>query len=143
MTESSPRGAPGAGQKSCEAYPMEVCSVMTAWRRWQDYVTMGAGVLLFLSPIVFGQTSATVATGSAYVLGILLFVSGIIAAAIREARGFEVVPAILGVVTFASPFVLGFAGVTGVAWASWLLGIVALLASGSLLFSGQRRATAA
>lgn len=116
---------------------------MTAWRRWQDYVTMATGVLLFLSPIAFGQTSATVATGSAYVLGILLFVSGIVAAAMREARGFEVVPAILGVVTFASPWVLGFAGVTGVAWAAWLLGIVALLASGSLLFAGRQRAAAA
>ena len=116
---------------------------MTAWRRWQDYVTMATGVLLFLSPIVFGQTSATVATGSAYVLGILLFVSGIIAAAIREARGFEVVPAILGVVTFVSPWALGFAGVTGVAWSAWLLGIVALLASGSLLFARRQRETAA
>ena len=116
---------------------------MTAWRRWQDYVTMATGVLLFLSPIVFGQTSATVATGSAYALGILLFVSGIIAAAIREAGGFEVVPALLGVVTFVSPWVLGFAGVTGVAWAAWLLGIVAVLASGSLLFARRQRMTAA
>ena len=116
---------------------------MTAWRRWQDYVTMATGVLLFLSPIVFGQTSAAVATGSAYVLGILLFLTGIIAAAMREARGFEVVPAILGVVTLASPWALGFAGVTGVAWAAWLLGIVALLASGSLLFARRQRATAA
>ena len=104
---------------------------------------MATGVLLFLSPIVFGQISATVAAGSAYVLGILLFVSGIVAAAIREARGFEVVPAILGVVTFVSPWVLGFAGVTGVAAAAWLLGIVALLASGSLLFARRQRTTTA
>lgn len=116
---------------------------MTAWRRWQDYVTMATGVLFFISPIVFGETSATVATGSAYVLGILLFLSGLLAAAMREARGIEVVPAILGVVTFASPWVLGFAGVTGVAWAAWLLGIVALLAAGSLLFARQQRVTAA
>jgi SPW repeat len=116
---------------------------MTAWRRWQDYVTMATGVLLFFAPIVFGDTSATVATGSAYVLGILLFLSGILAAAMREVRGIEVVPAILGVVTFASPWVLGFAGVTGVAWAAWLLGIVALLAAGSLLFARQQRVTAA
>lgn len=116
---------------------------MTAWRRWQDYVTMATGVLLFVSPLVFGETSATVATGSAYALGVLLFLSGILAAAMREAHGIEVVPAILGVVTFASPWVLGFAGVTGVAWAAWLLGIVALLAAGSLLFARQQRITAA
>src|SRR5690349_6194625 len=79
-------------------------SVMTAWRRWQDYVTMATGVLLFLSPIVFGETSSTVATGTAYVLGILLFLSGILAAAVRQARGIEVVPAIIAVVTFVSPW---------------------------------------
>jgi uncharacterized membrane protein HdeD (DUF308 family) len=116
---------------------------MTAWRRWQDYVTMATGVLLFISPIVFGVTAATVATGTAYLLGILLFLSGILAAAMREARGVELVPAIIAVVTFVSPWVLGFATVTGVAWAAWLLAIVAFLAAGSLLFASSRRATAA
>jgi uncharacterized membrane protein HdeD (DUF308 family) len=116
---------------------------MTAWRRWQDYVTMATGVLLFLSPIVFGETSSTVATGTAYVLGILLFLSGILAAAVRQARGVEVVPAIIAVVTFVSPWVLGFSAVTGVAWAAWLLAIVAFLAAGSLLVVSSRRATAA
>ncbi len=117
---------------------------MTAWRRWQDYVTMATGVLLFISPFVFGETSASVAAGSAYVLGILLFLAGILAAAMREARGVELVPAIVGVVTFVSPWVLGFAGVTAIAWTAWILGIVAVLAAGSLLFVGDRaRMTAA
>ena len=115
---------------------------MSAWRRWQDYVTMAAGVLLFISPFVFGETSFTVATGSAYVLGILLVLSGILAAAMREARGVEVVPAIIAVVTFVSPWVLGFAAVTGIAWSAWVLGIVAFLAAGSLLVINGQRATA-
>jgi SPW repeat len=116
---------------------------MTAWRRWQDYVTMATGVLLFISPIVFGETAATVATGTAYLLGILLFLSGILAAAMREARGVELVPAIIAVVTFVSPWVLGFATVTGVAWSAWLLAIVAFLAAGTQLLVSSRRATAA
>jgi SPW repeat-containing protein len=115
---------------------------MSAWRRWQDYVTMASGVLLFISPIVFGETGSTVATGTAYVLGILLFLSGILAAALREARGVEVVPAIVAVITFLSPWLLGFAGVTGVAWSAWVLAIVAFLAAGSLLFVSSRRVRA-
>jgi uncharacterized membrane protein HdeD (DUF308 family) len=116
---------------------------MTAWNRWQDYVTMATGVLLFISPFVFGDTSQGVAAASAYVLGILLLLSGILAAAMREARGFELVPAIVGVVTFVSPWVLGFATVTGIAWAAWVLGVVAVLAAGSLLFGqGARRSAA-
>lgn len=115
---------------------------MSAWRRWQDYVTMAAGVLLFISPLVFGETSSAVAAGSAYVLGILLFLSGILAAAMRQARGIEVVPAIIAVVTFVSPWVLGFATVTAVAWSAWVLALVAFLAAGSLLVASGRRATA-
>ncbi len=115
---------------------------MTAWKRWQDYVTMAVGVLLFFSPIVLGDMWATVAAGSAYVLGVLVLLSGILAAASRRAGGVEVVPAILGVVTFFSPWVFGFAAVTGVAWAAWVLGVVAVLVSGSLLFAGRQRLTA-
>jgi hypothetical protein len=104
---------------------------------------MATGVLLFISPIVFADTTSAVATGTAYVLGILLFVAGILAAAMRQAGGVELVPAIIAVVTFVSPWVLGFAAVTGVAWSAWLLGIVAFLAAGSLLFVSSRRVTTA
>ena len=45
----------------------------TMWRRWQDYATMLFGVLLFVSPFVFGETSQQTAAVSAYVLGVLLF----------------------------------------------------------------------
>jgi hypothetical protein len=85
---------------------------MTAWKRWQDYATMVAGVLLFVSPFVFGETSQGVAAYGAYVLGILLVLSGILAAAMRESGGVELLPAVLGVITFVSPWVLGFAGIT-------------------------------
>jgi hypothetical protein len=100
---------------------------------------MATGVLLFISPFVFGETGAGVAAGSAYVLGVLLLLSGILAAAMREARGVELVPAVVGVVTFVSPWVLGFAGVTAIAWTAWILGVVAVLAAGSLLFVRDAR----
>jgi energy-converting hydrogenase Eha subunit G len=116
---------------------------MTAWKRWQDYTTMAVGVLLFISPFAFGETSAGVAATSAYVLGVLLLLSGILAAAMRDSGVIEVVPAVVGVVTFVAPWALGFAGVTGIAWAAWVLGIVAFLAAGSLLLARSRRTTTA
>src|SRR2546429_9834017 len=78
---------------------------MTAWRRWQDYATMVFGVLLFISPIVFGQTSHQVASVSAYVLGVLLFVSGIVAAATRGPRSSVLVnaPGAVALITFLAP----------------------------------------
>lgn len=116
---------------------------MTESTRWQDYTTMATGVLLFISPFVFGETSSGVAAGTAYVLGVLLLLSGILMAAMREAGRIGLVPVVLGVVAFLSPWVLGFTGVTGVAWAAWALGIVAALAAGSLLFAGGSRTSAA
>ena len=110
---------------------------MTAWKRWQDYVTMGAGVLLFR------ETSQGVATLTAYILGVLLVLAGLLGEAVRESRGVEIVPAVIGVVTFFSPWILGFTAVTGIAWAAWVLGIVAVLAAGYRLFAGSRRMSVA
>jgi uncharacterized membrane protein HdeD (DUF308 family) len=114
---------------------------MKAWRRWQDYATMLFGIALFVSPFVFGDTSQTVAAGSAYLMGGLLFLSGLLSAAMREPRGIELIPAVLGVVTFVMPWILGFTGVTAVAWIAWVVGILAVLNSGSVLVASTGRAT--
>src|SRR3989442_482962 len=98
---------------------------MRAWRRWQDYATMVFGVLLFLSPVVFGETSHQAAAVSAYVLGVLLFLSGIVAAATRDARRSPIlnVPGVVAAITFVAAVVLLFAGVPGIAWTAGVLAI--------------------
>jgi hypothetical protein len=87
---------------------------MTAWKRWQDFATMAFGVLLFISPFVFGETSHEVAARSAYVFGVLLVLAGALAAATRDGRRslFLNAPGFVSVVTFVSPWVLRFSGVT-------------------------------
>lgn len=114
---------------------------MTAWKRWQDYATMVFGVLLFIAPVIFGETAEQTAAVSAYVLGALLVLAGIVAAATREARRSLLLnaPGIVSVITFVAPFVLGFTGVTGIAWSAWVLAIVTVLV-GATLRLGQRRA---
>ncbi|MEA2634679.1 MAG: hypothetical protein QOH92_1446, partial [Chloroflexota bacterium] len=79
----------------------------SAWRRWQDYATIIFGVALFVTPFVFGDTSQGTAATTAYILGILLVLAGLLAAAMREANQVEWIPVILAVITFISPFVLG------------------------------------
>jgi uncharacterized membrane protein HdeD (DUF308 family) len=100
---------------------------------------MAIGVLLFVSPFVFGETSQQVAAISAYVLGILVFLSGVIAAALPEARRSFILnaPGLAAVITFVAPFVLGFAGVTGIAWTAWVLAIVTLLVGASFRLGRQ------
>jgi uncharacterized membrane protein HdeD (DUF308 family) len=102
---------------------------MTAWKRWQDYATMVFGVLLIISPFVFGETSHHLSSIGAYVLGALLFLSGIIAAATREARRSLIVnaPGTAAVITFIAAIVLGFAGVPGIAGTAGVLAVLTVL----------------
>jgi len=106
---------------------------MTAWKRWQDYATIIFGVVLFVTPFAFGDTSQGTAATTAYILGVLLVLGGLLAAAMREANNAEYVPLILGVITFISPFVFGFTAVSAIAWAAWILGVLTVLSAGSLL----------
>jgi uncharacterized membrane protein HdeD (DUF308 family) len=115
--------------------------MITAWRRWQDYATIIFGIALFVTPFAFGDTSQGTATTTAYILGALLVLSGLLAAAMREANQVEWIPVILGVITFISPFVLGFTAVTAIAWAAYIVGVLAVVNAGSLLLNvtGSRR----
>ena len=106
---------------------------MTAWRRWQDYATIILGVALFLTPFVFSDTSQGTATTTAYILGVLLVIGGLLAAAMREANNVEYVPVILGVITFISPFLFGFTAVTAIPWAAWIVGVLTVASAASLL----------
>lgn len=115
---------------------------MTAWRRWQDWVVVALGVVLFLTPFVFGETSQTVAASSSYVLGVLVALGGLLNAAMGRAGGLELIPAILAVILFVSPFAFGFTGVTALAWSAWIIAILIALAVGSLFAMQTRRATA-
>src|SRR5260370_1868462 len=68
-------------------------AAMTTWRRWQDWVVVALGVITFLTPFVFGDTSQTVAASTAYVLGVLIALGGLLNAAMRKARVLAICPA--------------------------------------------------
>jgi SPW repeat-containing protein len=114
----------------------------TMWRRWQDWVVVALGVVLFVTPFVFGETSQTVAATSAYVLGVLIALAGLLNAAMRQAGGLELIPAVLAVILFVSPWAFGFTAVTALAWSAWIIAILVVLAVGGLFAMQSRRATA-
>jgi len=115
---------------------------MTTWRRWQDWVVVGLGVVLFLTPLAFGETANSVAASTAYVLGALSALGGVLNAGMRNAGGLELIPAVLAVILFVSPWAFGFSTVTGLAWAAWIIAILIVLTVGSLFAIQNRRATA-
>src|SRR5258706_12345821 len=68
-------------------------AAMTTWRRWQDWVVVALGVITFLTPFVFGDTSQTVAASTAYVLGVLIALGGVLNAAMSKAARPGALPA--------------------------------------------------
>src|SRR5712691_12386637 len=117
-------------------------AAMTAWRRWQDWVVVGLGVVLFLTPIGFGETGQTVATSTLYVLGTLIALPGLLNAAMRQAGGLELIPSVLAVVLFVSPWAFGFTAVTALAWSAWIIAILVAINVGSLFALRTRRVMA-
>ncbi|TME58871.1 MAG: hypothetical protein E6I58_01130 [Chloroflexi bacterium] len=117
-------------------------AAMSAWRRWQDWVVVGLGVVLFLTPFAFGETAMAVAASTTYILGVLIALAGLLNAATRQPTGLEIVPALLAVVLFVSPWAFGFTAVTALAWSAWIVAILVVLAVGSLLAMQNRRVMA-
>src|SRR5438445_1357692 len=117
-------------------------AAMTTWRRWQDWVVVGLGVITFLTPFVFGETPQTVAASTAYVLGVLIALGGLVNAAMSKAGGLEIIPAVLAVNLFVSPFAFGFTGVRALAWSGYSIALLGVLGLGSLFATQTRRQAA-
>jgi polyferredoxin len=115
---------------------------MTAWKRWQDWAVVALGLVLLVTPFVFGDTSQTVAASSAYVLGVLIALSGVLNAAMKRAGGLEFIPAVLAVILFVSPWAFGFTAVTALAWSAWIIAILIVVALGTVYAPQNRRAMA-
>jgi hypothetical protein len=116
---------------------------MTAWRRWQDWVVVGLGVVLFLTPLAFGDTAQTVATSTLVGLGMLIALAGLLNVAMRQPGGLELIPAVLAVILFVSPWAFGFTAVTALAWSAWIIAILVAITVGSLFaMQSRRRVTA-
>jgi len=81
---------------------------MSTWTRWQDWVGVVLGVLLFITPFVFGGMVSTGAEWTAFICGVLLV--------------------ILGLIDLANP-----ANRTG----EWAEGVLGVLLAGSVLFGGE------
>jgi SPW repeat len=108
----------------------EVIAVIVS-RRWEDWAATLIGALVALSPLVFTSTWTDVSSGTAYILGGLILVVGIVTLILPEAKFFEWVQAVLAVVLFFSPWLFAFTAVTGMAWMAWIAAIAVVLVVGS------------
>jgi SPW repeat-containing protein len=99
---------------------------MKTWTRWQDYVALVAGAYAFLSPI--WTTTVHKASVTVIVLGIIAAAVALWSLAAPAAPVSEGLQAVVGVLFFISPWVVGFHSTSAIAWTAWIVGIVTFLA---------------
>jgi membrane-bound ClpP family serine protease len=104
---------------------------MKAWTRWQDWVSLVLGVILFITPWVFGTALYGWSSWDAWIVGVIGVILALLALALlRISTVFEWLLLILGVWLFISPWLLGFAVLSPAAWVAWIIGILFVVANG-------------
>lgn len=96
------------------------------WTRPQDWAALIAGLYALVSPI--WTTSTSDATTAMIVLGIVTAIVAVWSLAMPGAVIPDGLVALLGVLFFISPWVLGFETVTAMAWTAWVVGVVTFVA---------------
>jgi uncharacterized membrane protein HdeD (DUF308 family) len=114
---------------------------MQKWTRWQDWTNVVLGVILFITPFVFGATANTAAAYTAYIGGVLLVLAGLFDLANPDNQTGEWIEGVLGVLVFISPWVLGFSGLTMLAWSAWVIGVLSVVVTASVLFAERSQPT--
>ena len=72
----------------------------------------------------------------------LVVLAGVLNAAMTRVGGLELIPAVLAVIVFVSPWLFGFVSVTALARTAWVIGVLLAIAVGSLYPRLSRRVTA-
>jgi uncharacterized membrane protein HdeD (DUF308 family) len=103
---------------------------MRPWTRLQDWVTLLAGAYTVTSPIVLstvGMTGEGKVVVAMVTLGVLLALSSIVSLARPNVIATEWATILIGVLLFVAPWVVGYSGLTGAAWTSWLVGAIVVV----------------
>lgn len=100
---------------------------MKKWVRWQDWVTFCVGLVLIVTPFVTSGMSQA-AQISLVLLGVLLAGSSLWSLAVPGSIISEWAHAVLGLLTFIAPWAVGYTNLSGPAWTSWIMGVIACVA---------------
>ncbi|TQJ38180.1 SPW repeat-containing protein [Arthrobacter sp. SLBN-112] len=104
---------------------------MKKWYRWQDYVTVAAG--LFTAIAVLWTRQQDMSTTFMLLFGGLLIISGVINLAMPGTPVMEYAQAALAALLILSPWMGSYTGAMGAAWTSWIAGAVALVVTAAAI----------
>jgi hypothetical protein len=117
---------------------------MRPWIRLQDWVALLGGAYTITSPIAL-STIGMAGDGKVVVamitLGALVAISSLVSLARPDVATAVWATTAFGVLLFVAPWVVGYAGLTGPAWTSWLVGVLVVVVSQTVVgpFSGHSR----
>jgi uncharacterized membrane protein HdeD (DUF308 family) len=114
---------------------------MRPWTRLQDWVTLLAGAYTATSPIVLstvGMTGEGKVVVAMVTLGVLLAFSSIVSLARPNVIATEWATILIGVLLFVAPWVVGYSGLTGAAWTSWLVGAIVVVVGLTVVRASNR-----
>ncbi len=110
---------------------------------WTHWVNLIDGILLFIAPWVLGYSGTnSTAYIDALVLGALIVIFALVGLFTRTGNWSQWVVGILGILSFISPWVLGYSNLMPAFWANIILGAIAVIFAAIGLFV-YRSATAA
>src|SRR5664279_2244534 len=97
------------------------------WTRPQDWLSLLAGAYLALAPL--WVEVGTAGTWAMVIIGVAVAAMALIALAVPGAYIDEWMTASGGVVAFIAPWLFSYAGATGAAWTSWIVGVIVAAAA--------------
>ncbi|MEU6130114.1 SPW repeat protein [Saccharopolyspora sp. NPDC047091] len=106
-------------------------SKVRPWTRWQDWAALVLGLYAVLATM-WTRTSGG-ALSAMVVLGGLLVIAAVWSLALPRSMTSEYAHMLLGVLLFIAPWVLGYSALTGAAWTSWVVGVLAVLVGAAAL----------
>ena len=102
------------------------------------WLTGFLGILAIVAPFIFGFNTHQTAMITSLVLGAVLTITSVYEALADDKGRWEYwVAGIMGVLSIAAPFILGFSFLTGAVLTLTIIGLIAVLLSGSKLFFGM------
>jgi len=106
--------------------------------RWQDWLAIGLGVWLLLSPWQLGHTLNHAATANACGVGIVVIVYDLISGGRLVEQGQEILNILLGAWLFLSPYALNFRDEIGATRNAMAVGIAIVVLAIWQIFDATR-----
>lgn len=101
------------------------------WTRPHDWAEVALGAVAVLSPL--WMETDTAAMWTVVVLGALIALDGLVSLARPGLVAGEAVQVVLGALMFISPWVMSYTDMAGIAWTSWVVGALTVVAGAAAL----------